>query len=154
MFSSLKLNSLFNIDMFSLSILRWTFNRPSVPSISISRLLGSRSTISLSKSREIVFTVQSKMASIFHPETADLSNALNAVEDIVHRLDSLNDSNRVEGLALRIDIDDRILGLVDSVFKLHVLSQFLDNLQQSISRKACFVRIHRAMKNKSNSSNN
>lgn len=61
-------------------------------------------------------------------ETADIVNALNIVEDLIHRLDSLNDPDCVEGIALRLDvlkryfvnvgIDDRTLDLVDSAYRL------------------------------------
>ena len=54
---------------------------------------------------------------------ADLVNALNIVEDLIHRIDSLNDPDCVEGISLRLDvlkryfvnvgIDDNTLQLVD-----------------------------------------
>ena len=35
---------------------------------------------------------------------ADLVNALNIVEDLIHRIDSLNDPDCVEGISLRLDV--------------------------------------------------
>ena len=53
----------------------------------------------------------------------DLVNALKIVEDLIHRIDSLNDPDCVEGISLRLDvlkryfvnvgIDDNTLQLVD-----------------------------------------
>ena len=56
---------------------------------------------------------------------ADLVNALNIVEDLVHRIDSLNDPDCVEGISLRlvkryfvnIGIDDNTLQLVDRAYQ-------------------------------------
>lgn len=60
-------------------------------------------------------------------ETDDLLNALNSVEDLIYRLDSLNDPDCVEGISLRLDvlkrylvnirINDSILQLVDSAYR-------------------------------------
>ena len=58
---------------------------------------------------------------------ADLVNALNIVEDLIHRIDSLNDPDCVEGISLRLDvlkryfvnigIDDITLQLVDRAYQ-------------------------------------
>jgi hypothetical protein len=37
-------------------------------------------------------------------ETADLVTALNTVEDLIYRLDSLNDPDCFEGITLRLDV--------------------------------------------------
>ena len=58
---------------------------------------------------------------------ADLVNALNIVEGLIHRIDSLNDPECVEGISLRLDvlkryfanigIDDNTLQLVDRAYQ-------------------------------------
>ena len=58
---------------------------------------------------------------------ADLVNALNAIDDIMHRIDSLNDPDCVEGISLRLDmlkryfvnigIDDITIQLVDRAYQ-------------------------------------
>ena len=58
---------------------------------------------------------------------ADLVNALNAIEDLIHRIDSLNDPDCVEGMSLRLDmlkryfvnigIDDSTIQLVDRAYQ-------------------------------------
>lgn len=60
-------------------------------------------------------------------ETEDLLNALNSVEDLIYRLDSLNDPDCVEGVSLRLAVLKRylvnisiiynILQLVDSAYR-------------------------------------
>ena len=35
---------------------------------------------------------------------ADLVNALNLVEDLIHGIDSLNDPDCIEGVSLRLDV--------------------------------------------------
>ena len=67
-------------------------------------------------------------------ETADLVTALNTVEDLIYRLDSLNDPDCFEGITLRFDvlkryfvnvgIDDRTFELVDTAYQaLHQCEQ-------------------------------
>ncbi len=67
-------------------------------------------------------------------ETADLVTALNTVEDLIYRLDSLNDPDCFEGITLRLDvlkryfvnvgIDDRTFELVDTAYRvLHQCEQ-------------------------------
>ena len=58
---------------------------------------------------------------------ADLVNALNIVEDLLRRIDSLNDPDCVEGISLRLDvlkryfvnigIDDNTLQLVNRAYQ-------------------------------------